>query len=70
MTSVHQDINEWKICLQGYYGNYCQRARDAGLDPVPYHRFQDLVNESYENCTTKKERMRYVLGKTLHSVTK
>lgn len=64
MSSVHQDIKEWKGYLQNHYGGYCQRAREHGLVPVDYDKFKDLVEESYENCTTKKERMRYLLSKT------
>lgn len=64
MTSVHQDIKEWKRYTQNYYGDYCSRVRENNLDPVPYHKFQDLVEEAYECCTTKKERMQFLLSNT------
>lgn len=64
MTSTHQYVKEWRGYLQGYYGGYCQQARENELTPVSYHEFEDLVDEAYECCTTKKERMRFLLSKT------
>ncbi|WNO29937.1 hypothetical protein [Bacillus phage SDFMU_Pbc] len=64
MGSLYQDFDQWKGYTQGYYGGYCNQARDAGLTPVPYHIFQGLVDVAYIHCTTKKERMSFLLAET------
>lgn len=46
---------------QEYYGGYCNQVRSLGLKPIPFHRFQDFLRESYNSTRTKKERMRFLI---------
>ncbi|ASF28418.1 hypothetical protein WV34_06445 [Bacillus amyloliquefaciens] len=46
---------------QAYYGGYCNKVRILGLNPIPFHLFQDILNDFTK---TKKERMRFLIKAT------
>lgn len=50
---------------QKYYGGYCNKMRDVGLDPLPYHQFQEELREVLQVVDlTKKKRMQMMIDRT------
>lgn len=55
---------EQKNFEQSYYGGYCNKVREKGLQPLPFHRFQEVFRKSLEKADTKKNRMEYLIAST------
>lgn len=49
---------------KAYYGGYCNKVRSLGLNPIPFHLFQDILKESRDLTKTKKERMGFLIKAT------
>lgn len=49
---------------QQYYGGYCSNARQNGLNPMSYVKFQETLRHLNECKLTKKERMKKLIELT------
>lgn len=48
---------EQRFYEQNYYGGYCSKVRQHGLEPIPYHRFVDELRILLGKDLTRKERL-------------
>ncbi len=46
--------SEQRAFEQNYYGGYCSKARECGLEPISYVVFQDKLSEAFNLNLTRK----------------
>lgn len=47
---------EHRVYQQQYYGGYCQKVREQGLEPMPYHIFTGKLDMLSSLPLNKKQR--------------